>query len=68
MSLKLQKVRQGFCILKLEHLIMQVLKYGKINHMIRKVTSGRSGVFYMKSLLCNRPLELKIWMVSFEKC
>ena len=58
------KLQSAACLVhKQEHRIMQVLKYGRINHMILKVIYGPSDVLFMKLELCNRLLEQIVWKI-----
>lgn len=42
---------------------MQVLRYGRINHMILKVIYGPLGALFMKLELCGRLLERIVWKI-----
>ena len=65
MFLKLQKM--VFYILRLVHLIMLHLKYGRINHMIQNRMFGQLVVYYMRWQHKNHHFELKTWKVCIKK-
>lgn len=65
MYLKLQN--KAYSILKLVHLIMPVLKSGKIIHMIVNLIFGHWDVYYMKWQHLNYHFKLRIWMDFLKK-
>lgn len=57
------KLQNKDCFIhKLELLIMQVLKYGKINLMIVNLIFGHLDVYFMKWQHINYHSKLKVWM------